>query len=258
MKFVVLFALVLATVSAVPPFLHKNKFFPDGRIVGGSDIPIEQVPWQVSLQYYGQHFCGGSIISEKYVVTAGHCTEGLTKGDISIRAGTSIRESGGQEVKIAKIHQNPKFDSSIIDYDITILELATPLKLSDKVAPVKLPENGLVWPDDTEVLVSGWGTTEEGSDTLPTALQGVTVQIVSYTTCRQVYGEDAITTRMLCAGVNGGGKDSCQGDSGGPLVVGDVLGGIVSWGSGCARPKYPGVYSNVAALRDFITEVTGL
>jgi trypsin len=63
---------------------------------------------------------------------------------------------------------------------------------------------------------------------------------------------------MICAGVTGGGKDACQGDSGGPLVVGNQLVGIVSWGLSCALPDYPGVYSNVATLRSFITEQTGV
>jgi len=63
---------------------------------------------------------------------------------------------------------------------------------------------------------------------------------------------------MICAGVTGGGKDACQGDSGGPLVVGDKLVGIVSWGVGCAEARYPGVYSNVATLRSFVTDTTGV
>jgi trypsin len=63
---------------------------------------------------------------------------------------------------------------------------------------------------------------------------------------------------MICAGVTGGGKDSCQGDSGGPLVVGDRQVGIVSWGVGCAEADYPGVYSNIATLRSFVTEETGV
>ena len=63
---------------------------------------------------------------------------------------------------------------------------------------------------------------------------------------------------MICAAVDGGGKDACQGDSGGPLVVNGVLVGIASWGVRCGEPDYPGVYSNVAALRSFVRDVTGV
>jgi trypsin len=63
---------------------------------------------------------------------------------------------------------------------------------------------------------------------------------------------------MICAAVTGGGKDACQGDSGGPLVVGGQLVGIVSWGVGCALADFPGVYSNVATLKSFVTEQTGV
>jgi trypsin len=63
---------------------------------------------------------------------------------------------------------------------------------------------------------------------------------------------------MICAGASGGGNDSCQGDSGGPLVVASLLVGIVSWGLSCALADYTGVYSNVATLRSFVTEQTGM
>ncbi|KAJ3659624.1 hypothetical protein Zmor_011303 [Zophobas morio] len=251
--------LLVASASAVPPYLRtKNSLLPDGRIIGGSAISISSVPWQVSLQYYSSHICGGSIISANWVVTAAHCTDGSSASQLSIRAGTSTRGSGGQVVNVARIYQNPSYNDRLIDYDISVLQLSSALTLNSNVAAVGLPSASTSWSAGTSSLVTGWGTTSEGSSSLPSALQGVTVQIVSQSSCSSAYGSGSITDRMLCAGVTGGGKDACQGDSGGPLVVGSTLAGIVSWGYGCARPNYPGVYSNVPALRSYIQQTAGI
>lgn len=107
--------------------------------------------------------------------------------------------------------------------------------------------------------MSGWGTLSSGSSSLPTILQAVTVNIVSSSDCHKAYESyGGITDNMICAAVSGGGKDACQGDSGGPLVADESLVGLVSWGVGCAEANYPGVYSNVAALRDFVVDETGV
>jgi trypsin len=85
------------------------------------------------------------------------------------------------------------------------------------------------------------------------------VPIVSREECNKDYESyDGITENMICAAAPGGGKDACQGDSGGPLVVDGKLAGVVSWGSGCAEADYPGVYSNVANLKSFVTQETGV
>ena len=85
------------------------------------------------------------------------------------------------------------------------------------------------------------------------------MSITSRSECNSAYADyGGITENMICAAVDGGGKDSCQGDSGGPLVVNGVLVGIVSWGVGCGEPGYPGVYSSVAALRSFVSDETGV
>jgi trypsin len=108
-------------------------------------------------------------------------------------------------------------------------------------------------------VVSGWGSLAYGDHDLPSQLQAVEVFITSRAECNNsyaVYG--GITNNMICAAVTGGGKDACQGDSGGPLVVGGQLVGIVSWGAGCAEPDYPGVYSDVATLKSFVTNTTGV
>ena len=73
------------------------------------------------------------------------------------------------------------------------------------------------------------------------------------------YASSVITSNMVCAGFSEGGKDSCQGDSGGPLVVprnssddSAIIYGVVSFGTGCAKPNYPGVYARVAKYLDWI------
>ena len=107
-------------------------------------------------------------------------------------------------------------------------------------------------------VVSGWGRLSSGG-IIPSQLQAVEVYITSRAECDSAYADfGGITVNMICAGVPGGGKDACQGDSGGPLVVDGQLVGIVSWGIGCAQADYPGVYSNVATLKSFVTEQTGV
>ena len=105
--------------------------------------------------------------------------------------------------------------------------------------------------------MTGWGVLHDGDNTSPVNLQGATVKLIDKEECVESYGS-AITERMFCAGVDGGGVDSCQSDSGGPLQVDGILAGIVSYGFGCALPDSPGVYTNVSVVLDFINEITGL
>ncbi|CAH1378761.1 unnamed protein product [Tenebrio molitor] len=252
--FVVFF---VASASAVPTFIRTETLSPDEKIVGGNEIDIKKVPWQVSVQRYGRHDCGGSIISTEYVVTAAHCTNGINRNMMTIRFGTSWNKKG-KEVGIRSIHQHPYYNPQLIDYDISLLRVASPFRLSKNVAIIGLPSSTTSWPPGTSALVSGWGRiTENGGSPDPEYLRSVTVQIVSQSTCKQKYGS-WITSRMLCAGVDGAGKGTCQGDSGGPLVIDNVLAGIVSAAFGCGREGYPTIYSSVPALRDYIKKTTGI
>jgi len=102
------------------------------------------------------------------------------------------------------------------------------------------------------------GELPDGS-TLLSQLQAVQVYIKSRAACDSAYDDyNGIIVNMICAGVTGGGKGACHGDDGGRLVLGGQLVGIVSWGVGCAEAKCPGVYSNVATLKSFVTNVTGV
>lgn len=113
----------------------------------------------------------------------------------------------------------------------------------------------------TNGLVTGWGTLKE--DGKPSCiLQEVEVPVISNEVCSTEtnYTSSMITDNMMCAGYLGvGNKDSCQGDSGGPMVAERPdkryeLIGVVSWGNGCARPYYPGVYTRVTKYLDWIKE----
>ncbi|GJQ82344.1 hypothetical protein Trydic_g5054 [Trypoxylus dichotomus] len=251
---IVLLVAVVCSTSALPRRAPRL----DGRVVGGIDADIADHNYQVSLQYFGSHVCGGSLVSPDYVVTAAHCTYGATPYGVTARAGSSVLGSGGYFAVVITFTEHPNFDYWSVDYDISVIRLKASLPLSDLINVITLPSEGLHLPAGTEAVVTGWGTISEGGS-ISTQLQAVQVPLVGQEECRAAYGGiNEVTDRMLCAGVVDGGKDACQGDSGGPLTVDGVLVGVVSWGVGCARPEYPGVYANVAELHSFVREVAGV
>ncbi|XP_023288145.1 trypsin-2 [Orussus abietinus] len=228
---------------------------PDGRIVGGKEATIEDHPYQLSFQIFNSHICGASIISSKWAVTAGHCVN-LSPQYYQVSAGNKDR-SNGTLYDIRRIIRHPQYNVAAIDYDIALLEIDGEINLGRNVQPLKLGDKEP--PAGRLVNITGWGALSQGG--LSTRdLMKVTVPIVEHTICERAYKfVNNITSRMICAGYyDKGGKDACQGDSGGPLVANNTLYGIVSWGLGCAKPRYPGVYSNVANLRPWIKEITGV
>ncbi|KAF2888949.1 hypothetical protein ILUMI_17224, partial [Ignelater luminosus] len=165
----------------------------------------------------------------------------------NVRAGSSTQASGGIVVPVLAIAIHPDYTSNAdsSNNDIAVLTLLYSLTVGPTIGPISLPNINEEVSTGTPAVVSGWGYLTEGSSS-PTQLQAVTVPIVDRNECNVSYS-GMITDRMICAGVPEGGKDSCQGDSGGPLVASGKLAGLVSWGKGCARPGYPGVYTNIAA-----------
>ncbi|XP_049816193.1 trypsin delta-like isoform X3 [Schistocerca nitens] len=222
-----------------------------GRIVGGSAVSISQYPWQLYFEANGSP-CGASIISSNWALSAAHCVEGVSLTSLQLRAGTSTRGSGGSVHSVSGGQSHSSYNSATVDYDICVLQVSNAFSFGSNVQAVSLtssePSAG------TSVTVSGFGALSSGG--LSSNLQAVTVQIIDRNTCNAAYG--SITSRMICAGVSGGGKDACQGDSGGPLVSGSTQVGIVSFGTGCGLADYPGVYANVANLRSWIQSATGV
>ncbi|XP_075150086.1 trypsin-1-like [Haematobia irritans] len=234
------------------------KPLPDGRIVGGVKINITDAPHQVSLQTRG-HICGGSIISNQWILTAAHCTYGRSADELKVRLGSSVPNKGGELIDVEKIVQHEKFNISNVDYDYSLLKLNRTFELDETKQPVQLPESMANITDGTDCYVSGWGNTQNIFESREW-LRQADVPIFNQEKCSMRYSIfGGITDRMLCAGHARGGKDACQGDSGGPLVTESrLLVGVVSWGFGCARPHYPGIYSRVAYVRDWIQEHSGV
>jgi len=232
---------------------------PSGAIVGGTPTEAEAVPWQVSLQDSEGHFCGGSVVAPDTIVTAAHCVEGLAPSDITVVAGISNLNEGGQTRKATSIAEHPDYATSG-NSDIAVVMLAAPLDLSGVVQPIALASASDIAASSMGT-VSGWGATSETDEVRSEQLLSATVPLVDDSTCNRVMsqsGEEAIATAVeTCAG--GTGTDSCYGDSGGPLTVRGPdgtqrLAGVVSWGIECGAAT-PGVYAEVPAFADFINEI---
>lgn len=213
-----------------------------GAIVGGADAAT--TPWQVSLQSGGGHFCGGSVISDRVILTAAHCVEGSGTAGLEIVAGTSVLgDPSAQRRGVATIAVG---DGG----DVAVLVLSEPLVLGGAVQAIGLASPAEI-SSNTTATVTGWGARSE-NDGGTDVLQQVSVPIVDDDTCAAQLGIDGSVE--LCAG--GQGADSCYGDSGGPLVVlgtdgNPKLAGVVSWGEECAGAT-PGVYAEVPPFTDWV------
>ncbi|CAL4117515.1 unnamed protein product [Meganyctiphanes norvegica] len=232
------------------------------RIVGGTETDENEYPWQAALveRQSSSVFCGGTLINDRYVLTAAHCTEGLRASNTQVLLGNHLQSKNDQaeiRVNIKSIIDHPYYNNQNLDRDFSLLELDETLDLSalaPKISPACLPET---LPEDkydaVAAVVSGWGTLSTGGRQ-PNALREVVVRTMTNDACNNNYDNGEIQPSMLCA--SNKGKDSCQGDSGGPLVTNDggffsVI-GVVSWGYGCADQRYPGVYSRVTSELDWI------
>uniref|UniRef100_A0A8C5UW25 Transmembrane serine protease 9 n=1 Tax=Microcebus murinus TaxID=30608 RepID=A0A8C5UW25_MICMU len=235
-----------------------------GRIVGGMEASPGEFPWQASLRENKEHFCGATIISARWLVSAAHCFNEFQDPTEWVAYVGSTRLSGSEasavRARVARIVKHPRYNPDTADFDVAVLELSGPLPFGRDVQPACLPAATHVFPPGKKCLISGWGYLKEDFLVKPEVLQKATVELLDQALCAGLYGP-SLTDRMVCAGYLDGKVDSCQGDSGGPLVCEEpsgrfFLAGIVSWGIGCAEARRPGVYARVTRLRDWILEVT--
>jgi len=226
------------------------------QIVNGRPAPEGSWPWQISLGG-----CGGTIISEEWVLSAAHCGSPST-ATAGLHNRSQSNGAGVQRRSIVENKKHPSYNSPAqYSNDVMLLRVSPPFDFGPGVGAACLPETTVAAGSDC--WITGWGTLSSGGST-PSILQEAMVDIKTNAQCDSDYGSTQITDDMICANGNnnGGTTDACQGDSGGPLVCNKggfwYVEGATSWGFGCANPAYPGVWSRVAYNSDWITQNSGV
>ncbi|KAB0801365.1 hypothetical protein PPYR_05719 [Photinus pyralis] len=229
------------------------------RIVGGGNAGLGSWPWQAALYKEGEFQCGATLLTSRWLLSAGHCffhslEDHWVARMGTLRRGTALPSPYEQLRPITQIILHPGYVDVGFINDISLLQTETPLIFSDYVRPICLPVSDSELKDNRICTVIGWGQLFEVGRIFPDTLQEVQVPVISTSECRKhtlflpLY---KITDDMFCAGYDRGGRDACLGDSGGPLMCSEpdgrwVLYGITSNGYGCARANRPGVYTKVS------------
>ncbi|XP_012288929.1 trypsin-1 [Orussus abietinus] len=217
------------------------------RIIGGTFAVSHTYPWMASIIRDESSFCGGSLINDRYVLTAGHCIPRPSEKRLTVALGAhDLRKYQETTViDVEKIILHKDFDSDDLHdiNDLALLKLSRPVKFGNKVKSICLPSKGVGY-EGKEATVTGWGRTVRDVSGNSTFLKQATLKILSLQECRDSPLGSHVTSSMLCAFKNN--TDTCQGDSGGPLALKREdqryeLIGVTSWGLECAS-EIPGVY----------------
>ncbi|NXJ11984.1 TMPS6 protease, partial [Odontophorus gujanensis] len=236
---------------------------PLSRIIGGANSVEGEWPWQASLQVRGRHICGGTLIADRWVVSAAHCfqDERLASPSVwTVYLGKYFQNTSSHtevSFKVIRLFLHPYYEEDSHDYDVALLQLDHPVITSPFIQPICLPASSHLFEPGLHCWITGWGALKEGGH-ISNILQKVDVQIIQQDICSEAY-HYMISPRMLCAGYNKGKKDACQGDSGGPLACEEpsgrwFLAGLVSWGMGCGRPNYYGVYTRITQVLGWMNQ----
>uniref|UniRef100_A0AAR5PXC5 Peptidase S1 domain-containing protein n=1 Tax=Dendroctonus ponderosae TaxID=77166 RepID=A0AAR5PXC5_DENPD len=229
------------------------------EIVGGDEASPNQFPYQVAL--YIEYdlvsaFCGGSLVSSNYVLTAAHCALGAISFDVILGAHniSDNSEPTRQRSTTSKYVVHPDWNSTSLTNDLALIELETPITLNDFVSVVSLAVGNNSFAD-SEGTACGWGKTTDSQVGTTDVLRYETSIILSNDDCKNVdsnYEEEIKNTHLCLAG--DGIKSICKGDSGGPLVADNVQVGITSFSYRSCEAGKPSVFTRVTEFTQWIQE----
>ncbi|XP_026275096.2 brachyurin-like [Frankliniella occidentalis] len=244
---------------------HKGLY-----IINGSNATVGQFPWMLGVFIDLTFFCGGSIIGERWVLTAGHCVDGGKAFEIT--AGTLMKTGGTEATRqvrtatAASAYRHPDYNSQFVDNDIGVIQVEKPFIWNENVVPVRLPSYSMALDMmvGKRATISGWGkTSDDIFNEGPPNLLYANLQIADGSICFGHYGTTWIPNK-ICIATKDEGKSTCQGDSGGPLVIKEDDGkwteiGLTSFGDleGCAK-GLPVVFTRVASFLEFIETTTNI
>lgn len=234
--------------------------------MSGQPAATNQFPWQVSIRAkLGQNnaLCGGSLISANWVLTAGHCTNGMS--DFIVGMGSNNLNQPAIRVPASRVIQHPQYNPYNLNNDISVLQLASSVSLSTSIQAIRLPRQSQQSQAffGSIAIASGYGITVDGGS-VSNQLNYVHISVISNYECMLMYGQDVIIFSTLCGrGTNNTMQSTCSGDSGGPLVLNEggiyTQIGVVSFVSnrGCAS-GLPSGYVRISQYLQWISSVTGI
>uniref|UniRef100_A0A6V7KHJ3 Peptidase S1 domain-containing protein n=1 Tax=Bracon brevicornis TaxID=1563983 RepID=A0A6V7KHJ3_9HYME len=228
--------------------------------MGGIEAQALEFPFLVSMSMHNEHFCGGSIITRRCIITAAHCVANITLGKLpllQIRAGSLNYRSGGRVYFVDDILWPSLYDKYRLasPYDIAIVKLKTLIRYDQYIQPIAIARS---LPDPLEVAASaGWGLVASHNRISPLEQRKVDMLIISERNCSNAWKQVIIDEKVVCAFA---GEDAgvCDGDSGGPLIYDDKLVGIVAWGSSRCGAGLPDVFTSVPYFLEWIQRIAQL
>ncbi|XP_062140345.1 brachyurin [Drosophila sulfurigaster albostrigata] len=261
---VVILLLIAALLAEAAPPQQLDQI--KGRIITGTDASVGQFPWQVILKRdeWDDLLCGGSIISDSWVLTAGHCAYG--RDSLYLVFGTiELNDESAQSMTSTKLYVHPNYNDKM-NNDVALVQLPQPLTFTNNIQPITLVSstqsvNTYV---GTEATIAGFGLVDDEYLDYSQVLQYAQVQVIANDKCSAVFGTSVVLSSTMCAQGNAGSNMStCSGDSGGPLIINNngawLQIGINSFvAEDRCTTGLPSGYVRLTSFIDYIAETTGL